>query len=143
MKTFDFGSIEGPKSLEAQARRLVAYLDELFFANLQKKHPTEELEGELPAREMRSIVILSNRGRCIMSDFATAIGIPMSTATHMIEKLVRKGLVVRVRSEDDRRVAHVELSDEVLDSSNSIVTQQASNRVWAAQAVISSILTSL
>ena len=35
---------------------------------------------------------------------------------------------------------NVELSDEVLDSSNSIVTQQAANRVWAAQAVLSEIL---
>ena len=112
MKKFDSGNIEDAKSLEAQARRLVAHFDELFFANLQKKHPTEELEGELPAREMRAIVILSTRGRCIMSDFANAIGVPMSTATHMIERLVRKGLVARVRSEKDRRVVHVELSDE-------------------------------
>ncbi len=37
---------------------------------------------------------------------------------------------------------NVELSDEVLDSANSIVTQQASNRVWAAQAVLSEILKS-
>ena len=35
---------------------------------------------------------------------------------------------------------NVELSDEVLDSANSIVTQQASNRVWAAQAVLAEIL---
>ncbi len=35
---------------------------------------------------------------------------------------------------------NVELSDEVLDSANSIVTQQAANRVWAAQAVIAEIL---
>jgi len=35
---------------------------------------------------------------------------------------------------------NVELSDEALDSTNSIVTQQAANRVWAAQAVISSLL---
>lgn len=35
---------------------------------------------------------------------------------------------------------NVELSDEVLDSSNSIVTRQASNRVWAAQAVLSELL---
>lgn len=35
---------------------------------------------------------------------------------------------------------NVELSDEVLDSANSIVTQQAANRVWAAQAVISELL---
>lgn len=35
---------------------------------------------------------------------------------------------------------NVELSDEVLDSSASLVTQQASNRVWAAQAVLAEIL---
>jgi len=35
---------------------------------------------------------------------------------------------------------NVELSDEILDGTNSLVTQQAGNRVWAAQAVLSEIL---
>jgi N-succinyl-L-ornithine transcarbamylase len=35
---------------------------------------------------------------------------------------------------------NVELSDEILDGPNSLVTQEASNRVWAAQAVISELL---
>jgi N-succinyl-L-ornithine transcarbamylase len=35
---------------------------------------------------------------------------------------------------------NVELSDEILDGSNSLVTKQASNRVWAAQSVLASIL---
>ena len=35
---------------------------------------------------------------------------------------------------------NVELSDEILDGPNSIITQQAFNRVWAAQAVLSEIL---
>lgn len=35
---------------------------------------------------------------------------------------------------------NVELSDEVLDSDHSLVTKQAGNRVWAAQAVLSEIL---
>jgi len=35
---------------------------------------------------------------------------------------------------------NIELSDEVLDGPNSLVTQQAANRVWAAQAVLSEIL---
>lgn len=35
---------------------------------------------------------------------------------------------------------NVELSDEILDGQNSIVTLQASNRVWAAQAVLAEIL---
>jgi N-succinyl-L-ornithine transcarbamylase len=37
---------------------------------------------------------------------------------------------------------NVELSDEILDGANSLVTQEASNRVWAAQAVLSEILNS-
>ncbi len=35
---------------------------------------------------------------------------------------------------------NVELSDEILDSNASLVTQQGANRVWAAQAVLSRIL---
>ncbi len=35
---------------------------------------------------------------------------------------------------------NVELSDEILDGVNSLVTKQAGNRVWAAQAVLSEIL---
>lgn len=38
---------------------------------------------------------------------------------------------------------NIELSDEILDGPNSIVTQQASNRVWAAQSVLNEILTNL
>jgi len=35
---------------------------------------------------------------------------------------------------------NIELSDEILDSPSSLVTKQAGNRVWAAQAVLSTIL---
>jgi len=35
---------------------------------------------------------------------------------------------------------NVELSDKILDSPSSVVTQQAGNRVWAAQAVLADIL---
>ena len=38
---------------------------------------------------------------------------------------------------------NVELSDEILDSANSLVTQQAQNRVWAAQAVLAEIIKGL
>ncbi len=53
----------------------------------------------------------------------------------------------KLQSTNNAKVMHclpvrrnVELSDEVLDSNNSIVTQQAANRVWAAQAVLSELL---
>ncbi len=64
--------------------------------------------------------------------------------------LTEKKLGFANTAEDGVRVMHclpvrrnVELSDEVLDSKHSIVTQQAGNRVWAAQAVIAEILQSL
>ena len=48
---------------------------------------------------------------------------------------------------NDARVMHclpvrrnVELSDEILDGPNSLVTREAGNRVWAAQAVLSQII---
>ncbi len=51
---------------------------------------------------------------------------------------------------NDAKVMHclpvrrnVELSDEILDGPNSIVTLEAGNRVWAAQAVLSEILNNL
>ena len=55
----------------------------------------------------------------------------------------------KLRGTNNAKVMHclpvrrnVELSDEILDGPNSIVTLQASNRVWAAQAVLSRILLS-
>lgn len=38
---------------------------------------------------------------------------------------------------------NIELSDEILDGPNSLVTQQAGNRVWAAQAVLAQLLNTL
>lgn len=38
---------------------------------------------------------------------------------------------------------NVELSDEILDGPNSLVTKEASNRVWAAQVVLAEILKSI
>ena len=51
---------------------------------------------------------------------------------------------------NDAKVMHclpvrrnVELSDEILDSNNSLVTKQAGNRVWAAQTALAEILKTL
>jgi N-succinyl-L-ornithine transcarbamylase len=53
----------------------------------------------------------------------------------------------KIKKTNNAKVMHclpvrrnVELSDEILDSTNSAVTQQAGNRIWAAQAVLSEIL---
>lgn len=56
----------------------------------------------------------------------------------------------KLKTTDNAKVMHclpvrrnVELSDEVLDSDNSIVVHEAGNRVWAAQAVLKQMLENL
>ena len=53
----------------------------------------------------------------------------------------------KLAATNDAKVMHclpvrrnVELSDEILDGTNSLVTKEASNRVWAAQTVLAEIL---
>ena len=55
----------------------------------------------------------------------------------------------KIQNTHDAKIMHclpvrrnIELSDELLDGANSLVTQQGANRVWAAQAVLAEILKS-
>lgn len=45
-----------------------------------------------------------------MTDFARGVSIPLSTATHLANRLVVKGVLLRERSEQDRRVVLIGLS---------------------------------
>ncbi|MBV9265473.1 MAG: MarR family transcriptional regulator, partial [Acidobacteriaceae bacterium] len=95
--------------LGEQARVLVSNLDTLFHRLLFPRAPVEP-EVELSRRDVRSLWTLAHRGALNMSDFAEALDLPVSTATHIVDRLVKKSLVIRRRSESDRRVVEVELS---------------------------------
>ncbi|MNI86989.1 N-acetylornithine carbamoyltransferase [compost metagenome] len=56
----------------------------------------------------------------------------------------------RLKATNDAKVMHclpvrrdLELSSEVLDGPNSLVIQEAGNRLWAAQAVLKEVLENL
>jgi len=55
---------------------------------------------------------LADRGPLTMTDLSETLGVPLSTATRMVERLIDKGLAIRSRIEDDRRVVRVDLSAE-------------------------------
>ena len=69
-------------------------------------------EVELSPQDGRALVSLADRGPLTMTDFSEMLGVPLSTATRMVERLIDKGLAMRSRIEDDRRVVRVELSVE-------------------------------
>jgi DNA-binding MarR family transcriptional regulator len=99
-------------SLDQQSSRLLGYFDTLFH-RLMLTRPSSEEEPvpEMSREEMRTFAVLGAYGRVTMTSLADRLTIPLSTATHTIDRLVGKSLVVRTRSEEDRRIVLVEVSD--------------------------------
>ena len=61
--------------------------------------------------EISMIETLGRYGPMIMSELADNARLSLSTATGLIDALVSKGLVKRERSEEDRRIVRVELTE--------------------------------
>jgi DNA-binding MarR family transcriptional regulator len=60
--------------------------------------------------QYRVLIELAARGPQRLADLATALGVDRSTATRMCDRLVRKRLVHRRRTNDDRRGVRVSLT---------------------------------
>lgn len=96
----------GATSLVGQACLLVNSLDTVFRRLLFSRIP-DDPKIELPMRDFRILELIESDGPLAMTDFAAMIGMPVSTATHAVSRLHKKGFVNRVRSLPDRRVVHV------------------------------------
>ncbi len=71
-----------------------------------------KLDLQLSKSELLTLLQVDRNGEIIMSRIADYINIPMSTATGLIERLVKKGYIERVRNESDRRIVTIRLSEE-------------------------------
>lgn len=49
---------------------------------------------------------------CIVSELADYLGITLSGVTQLVEKLVKMNMVIRERSEKDRRVVYIRITEE-------------------------------
>jgi DNA-binding MarR family transcriptional regulator len=65
------------------------------------------LDRALPRSEVLAVLLLQRRGEMTMSELAEDLQAPLSTATGIGSRLVRRGLVSRERHPDDRRVIRV------------------------------------
>jgi DNA-binding MarR family transcriptional regulator len=111
-QTENRSSTSASPALERQVRQLVGCFYELS-ERLMVRQPSRAAlpEVELSHREFRLVAALGHKGSAIMSDLASALHVPLSTATHTVDKLVAKELVARGRAERDRRIVLVELSE--------------------------------
>ena len=91
--------------------------DELYeyvLDNIQKIVFPEELirlKLSLSAFELLALMMTEKYQAVTMGSLAQGLSVPMSTATGIVNRLVKKGLLARGRSEEDRRVVTVSLTE--------------------------------
>lgn len=88
---------------------------DLLLDNLKKMVFPEEwidLDMALSKQEFFALLLMSRHGEIIMSQVAEYVNISMSTATGIIDRLVKNGYCSRRRSESDRRVVMIALTEK-------------------------------
>ena len=71
-----------------------------------------EAYGDVTKREFNLLTMLGKSEKMIMKEVADFLGVPVSSATAIVDKLAEKGYLRRVHSPNDRRIIVVVLSDE-------------------------------
>ena len=69
-----------------------------------------DLGDDITLPQYRALVVLATRGPQRAADLADSLGVTPSTASRMIERLVRKHLIRRARLQDDRRAIRLYLT---------------------------------
>lgn len=110
-------------------------LSEEIYNMLIPSLPREWLESDVTVAQLRVILVLHTEGSSRMGSIASAIGVALSTATGIVDHLVRKDLVLRDADPQDRRLVICKLSPE---------GQELANRLWTwGQSQIEKLLESL
>jgi DNA-binding MarR family transcriptional regulator len=82
------------------------------------------LDGDVTLPQFRARVVLAVRGPQRSVDIAEELQVNPSTGTRMCDRLVRKGLVRRIRSASDRRVVRLRLTRAGHDIVEQVITRR-------------------
>ena len=100
-------------TITEKAQLLITYIETVIErAGRWQNDVKRDLMGHLSRHEMEAFVQLGRKGELTMGELADNLLLSVSGATVIADKLEEKGLVVRKRSLDDRRVVRVGLTGE-------------------------------
>ena len=110
--------------MEQDNDNLTQYIIKLagdIFRLVKPSVPTEWLTSDMTVAQLRVLLILHTEGPSRMSSIASSLGIAVSTATGIMDNLVKKGLAVRGADPEDRRLVICTPSSQ---------GQETINRLW-------------
>lgn len=102
---------EDTKQLEADIDEFTEIIGKLKFA-LVRRNPKilNDLDIEITPMQFGLCMLLKINGKLTMGELSNAIGVSMPTLTGIIDRLVKREIVIRDKDEKDRRVVLVSLS---------------------------------
>ncbi len=71
-----------------------------------------ELDLNFSKTELMTLLVVERQGELSMSQICDAMNMPMSTATGIVDRMVKKGILQRERSETDRRIVVVNMTEK-------------------------------
>jgi DNA-binding MarR family transcriptional regulator len=110
------------KSVEESLTLKILSLSERIYRTVNISVPPEWLTSDLTVAQLRVMLVLHSEGPSSMTAISTSVGITVSTATGILDNLVRKGFVTRGSDPEDRRLVICALSEQ---------GQQNIRRLWA------------
>lgn len=81
-------------------------MSKVFYGSTMRS----EIGRDLTTAEWDAVRFLGGEGECKMRDLATGCGAALSTMTGIIDRLLKKGMVLRRHGQADRRVVLIKLS---------------------------------
>jgi DNA-binding MarR family transcriptional regulator len=103
------------KYLEDEAMLDLDNIMDLFIDNIKKLFFPEEwikLDLKFSKSEIFTMFFLDKKKEVTMTELVEYINSPLSTATGIVDRLVKNGYVKRDRSETDRRIVVLALTEE-------------------------------
>jgi len=100
-----------PKIEHEFAGRLADSIERVFGRMIPLRQARNASELSVTPLEGRAMLWIARHDQCLMSELSRGVDVPLSTATRLVDKLTAKGLLIRKRSEEDRRVVRVVLSE--------------------------------
>ncbi len=101
--------------------QLFRKLFDKYYKLESKKYLSKSLE-DLTVIEINTILVIGHGSENKkMSEIANTLGVTFGTPTVTIDRLIKKGYVIRQRDEEDRRQVFISLSETGVDVFKSIV----------------------
>lgn len=87
--------------------KIVYELHKKLFAQI-----TEGIDLPVTSTHLYMLIFIREQGECMVTDIAHYLGVTLGAVTSIVDRLYDFGLVIRNRSETDRRLVIIKLSEE-------------------------------